>query len=542
MTRFLSCIKGSLVVASIAAVTMTAQAAEPCDLGTLVPGETYSFPTYTEVRGEYTPSVTGPVKFLYSGSPLTLYTSDKYEDDDIVDGDHSYVDGKQLVSYKELQEGKKYYLYSRMTMMASTLLITEGTMPLEVVYVSPTLPEGETFSVSSNYTIDVGFNVPVTVGNTLLLANGERTRVTSTISNSYVVCDVATSIMTMYRNGTIKGGDTLTLRLVNVVDKSDSDNKYGDKGLLEIDFVMADKPAELVEIVNADQLSTQNPFLSYYMQGDENGVISFVFDKPVNDGNAVAKITYGDTDNLDVGVYNENIPGVAKENTVSFDFSGKLRRPIDMLPLSTPESQPTGMNIMFGNIYTEDGQRVYTGRQSNPTGFSLSFRISTIQYTISSDFTPGRGSKLTAGNEMEIWVMNGSFMNCAGVKFDYVSGGQPASTIVPMSDIKTEPDPVVAEDMIFTFPIPKLNVDIDTNVTVSFDGLEFGDGLDHSKELTAEFVYDSSAGVEDIEFVHDDKVTVYNAAGICILKNADKEALRSLPSGLYIVNGKKIIF
>lgn len=525
---------------AVSVVSFTATAADPCDLGKLVPGESYSFPVYTEVKAEYTPSATGPVKFLYTSNPLTMYTSSDYTDESIVEGQHSYVDGKQMVSYAELNGGQTYYLYSAMTMMAASFEILEGRTELEMINVTPSLKEGETFSVSSNYTIDVAFNVPVTVGNTLIIAGNETARVASTVSNTYIVCDVASTVMGMYHNGTIKGGDVMTLRLVNVTDASDSDNKYNDEGVVEIDFVMADKPGELVEIVNADQSNTDNPFMSYYANGDEAGSVSFVFDRPVSADKSLARITYGDTDNMDVGVYVEEISGKADGNSVMFDFTGKLRRPIDMLPESTTDTQPESLHILFGNIYTEDGQRVYTGRQSNPTGYSMSFKLHTLQYTISSDFTPGRGSKLEAGNNMEIWVMNGLYVHASGIRFDFTKNGVPASVVLPMSEVTVEQDPIAAEDMIFTFKIPELNADEDTTVTVSFADVECSDGLDHSNELTAEFGY-ATSGIENVDFSNEDSFAIYNAAGICVKSNASKEDLKSLPKGLYIVNGKKIV-
>lgn len=541
MTRFLPFVKCGLVLASMFAVTTRAEAAEPCSLGVLESGKTYTFTEFATVTGVYTPSQTGPVKFVYTSNPLNLYSKSDYSEESLVGGIHSYVNGSQMMSYPQLEAGVTYYLYSEMTMMGGSFQIYEGRTELEVIAVNPTLGENETFSVSSNYSIDVGFNVPVTVGNALILIGEERTRVSSTVSNTYVTCDVADAIMDKYRQGLIKKGDVMTLRLTKVTDQSDSENIFGEDGNVEINFVMADKPGELLEIVNANQVNIENPFMSYYMEGDDAGKVSFIFDSPVSADRAVAKITYGNSDNLEVGVYTEEVEGKSDGDTVIFDFTGKLRRPIDMLPASTADSQPSGMNILFANIYTEDGQRVYTGRQSNPTGYSLSFKLNTLQYTISSDFTPGRGSMLTAGKEMEIWVMNGSYMNCDGIRIDYLSGGTPAFVVVPLTDVKVEADPVVAEDMIFTFAVPEMKVDEGTNVTISFEGMEFGDGLDHSKELTAEFGYDATTGVHDLTGSESDTVTVYNITGVCLLNNAGKKALESLPAGLYIINGKKTV-
>ena len=48
-------------------------------------------------------------------------------------------------------------------------------------------------------------------------------------------------------------------------------------------------------------------------------------------------------------------------------------------------------------------------------------------------------------------------------------------------------------------------------------------------------------GIEDIMVSGQDKpFDVYNLQGICVLRNADPEALRTLPRGIYIANGRKI--
>lgn len=54
------------------------------------------------------------------------------------------------------------------------------------------------------------------------------------------------------------------------------------------------------------------------------------------------------------------------------------------------------------------------------------------------------------------------------------------------------------------------------------------------------FPVGSGVGVDSIATA-DDNVTVYNAAGILLLDNADKSALGTLAPGLYIVNGRKVI-
>ncbi len=539
MTRTLSLIRTALACVAFSGVALAANA-EVVDLGVLEPGVTYEYPQYATVYGEFTPSITGAVKFIYSTSALTLYSSKDYSEESLVPFEHAYVATGKMHTY-QLTEGETYYLYSPNTMDASTLVILEGKQEIELLGVSPDLTDGEMFSVSSDYIIDLSFNTPVSVGNVLLLAGDEKARINATSSNTYLTCYVADAIMDFYTRGVLKKGDTMTLRVMNVTDAYDDANKYNGNGRLEVDFVVNAKPAQLIDVKNAVLNYIDNPFNSYYITGDQAATISFIFDEELSTSQEpVATVTYGNPDNLDVGIYSENVPGVNEGNTAKFDFSGKLRRPIDMLPASTAETQPDYLGINFYNIYSVDGQRVFTGAQTNPTGFSMSFKLNVIQYTIAADYTPGRGATLEPGTKMEIWVMNGGFISSTGIALSYISNGERTTTIIPMADVTVEEDPVAPQDLIYTFIIPNINVDPDTKVTISFADVECADGLDHSGDLTAEFGFQTS-GIESIIGEKSDVVTVYNAAGFCVMNKVSRNELSKLPKGLYIVNGKKTV-
>lgn len=45
-------------------------------------------------------------------------------------------------------------------------------------------------------------------------------------------------------------------------------------------------------------------------------------------------------------------------------------------------------------------------------------------------------------------------------------------------------------------------------------------------------------GIEDAAALSAD---VYNLQGVCVRRNADIEALRSLPAGVYVVAGRKLV-
>lgn len=67
----------------------------------------------------------------------------------------------------------------------------------------------------------------------------------------------------------------------------------------------------------------------------------------------------------------------------------------------------------------------------------------------------------------------------------------------------------------------------------------FGTGSANA-ELTYEFMVDGSDAVATVG-VDEGKVTVYDLNGVKVLDNADRDALKTLRKGIYIVNGKKVV-
>ena len=155
--------------------------------------------------------------------------------------------GGQVMTYSELQAGTTYYIYSALSLMEGSVTIQEGASELKVVTIYPPTDTDVPYSVSKNYTVDITFNYPVTVDNALLLVNGARKTISAVPDNTCVTCDVSGAMMDFYRDGTMKEGDEITLRLLQVKDASDPDNKFEEKGKLEIKYKMAAKPAEIVD-------------------------------------------------------------------------------------------------------------------------------------------------------------------------------------------------------------------------------------------------------------------------------------------------------
>ncbi len=65
---------------------------------------------------------------------------------------------------------------------------------------------------------------------------------------------------------------------------------------------------------------------------------------------------------------------------------------------------------------------------------------------------------------------------------------------------------------------------------------DFTRPMNHIYEVTG----NGTVGVEGIEAEADGRVTVVNLQGMVLLRDADREALKQLPAGIYIINGRKV--
>lgn len=517
--------------------------AQAVDLGDLKPGVTYDIPEFKEVTGAYTPGVTGPVKFVWTCSPLTLYSSSDYAEESIVEGSHAYTGGGQMMSYPELEAGKTYYIYSSMTIMSGTLTIQEGETPLEVSDIEPNPNSGNKFSISRNYRIYVTFNYPVTVGNCHLAAGSNRVPVSPVVSNTTLSLDVNDVVMKFYHEGSLQEGSAMTLNVTDIKDAMNPDVKYNGNGELQVDFVMAAKPAELTSTRGFSVKGGSNVFNSYYFADDENGKMSLTFDRALSTSfKPQVNLAFGDPDNVDLIIYTETLTGVVDGNTATFDFTGKLRRRVDMLPGVEEDDMPTQIYVSFSNICTDDLQWAYTGQLSNPNSFATSMTVNDLMYNIAADFSPARGAGLVPGSAMEIWVMNGKYISYDEICLDYTRNGKTETVKISKNNVseQQDPDSATGEDMLFIFTIPEYDADDNTPVNLYMSNLVCADGLDHANDVRGEFNSAKSGvgaiGVGTLAETGD----VFDIAGRMVMRSANRSDLQNLDKGIYIFNNKKI--
>lgn len=543
VTNLLNDIKKAAVCISLAAATaFGAQAAEAVDLGELPNGVAVEYPgDFCAVSARFTVPEDGPVRVICTGTVLCGYDSQEYVPDHQLAYEHSYVNGQSMCTY-DCKAGDVIYFYNNFVMDGGTIKATSGDVKLEVLTVSPSPnPEdknyyGGHYSISSNYRVQFDFNLPVEVDRASMTAAGNTSDLSIGMSSAIVGVTVADGLMSWYKNGSLKKGDTLKVQLFGVHEKGVPDNMINGDGIVSVEFVMDGEPVELVSTKNTP-LSGAESLLSYYAPGNASSLVQLTFSGDLStEKTPKARFVYGDLDQIDAGMYYEDIEGTVDGATAIFDIAGKVRRPQDMLPLLA--SPLDDIMLECSDIYGADGQKAFTGRVSNPNDYIFNYKLQVLQYNVVADFTPSASKGLSEGEEVEIFVMEGDKIEYTGVKFSYTAAGRPAEVILPKDklDISMEND----TDLVIVCKVPALpGIDVGSEVTVTLADMTCADGLDHSDAVTAVYK-DFTSGIEGLS-AESGNADVYNTQGALVLKAASKADIRALPAGLYIAGGRKFM-
>lgn len=524
--------------------------AETLDFGEMETGKVYSFQKGDEVMARFTSESGGSVKFVFTGKEITAY-KDAAHTEPNYNSTFSYgPDGERFRVY-QLSQGEVLHFYSSATATINSGTIMAAAKPetVNLVSTSPSLNPGDNnymgdkFSVSTHYRMSFFFDETV-VATSATLRFPDKSYVSIPMradGTASIETTVNEQVMDAYRQGKIADGDTVRIRIVGIRSSAYEDVRYGTNGRLEVAFAVDAKPVELVGSTNLPSTG-MSEMLSYYLPGDENGIITLEFDGPVSTQNApTARINYGNPEDLEHPVYIEDVPVKVDGNRIIADLTGKRRRIVDMIPGIDLSSANTSLALTFGNIYSESGQRAYTGSLSSFSYFSYGYPIKSVEYVLASDFTPARGSKVRKGDEVEIWVMNGSKAAFGGLRIAYVKDGSASELVIPAESMSVVSDPESADDSIITFSMPDLAADEGSALALSLHDAYYADGLAHDDDVKGNYLWTNQASVESVEDFSDGRADVFSVTGVRVLSGANLSDLRSLPAGLYIFNGRKIV-
>ena len=146
-----------------------------------------------------------------------------------------------------------------------------------------------------------------------------------------------------------------------------------------------------------------------------------------------------------------------------------------------------------------------------------------------SEFTPGEGTQLDDVESIEIWVSDYKTILHDGILFVCEKDS------IVVKDIEVKADTEYEGAYLISVKVPAAVKANAGDVTVTFNNMKCIDGLDHSADLSA--TYSVATSIENILSEEMKKDGIYQLNGVKV----NGKNRQQLPSGLYIINGKKMM-
>lgn len=441
---------------------------------------------------------------------------------------HSYLPDGQESYDINVVSGRKYYFSKTFSMNAGTcMLLMEENPTIKIESVIP--EQGSTYSVTKGDNIEISFNKAVVANGAELLVGDQQKEVSFHVQGANLLIEVKVEVMAFLENGMLKAGDTFKVRIKGVRAANNASVIYGTDGILELNFLSAEKPVSLISTEGVED----GKFLSYWVKGDKGSVLKFVFDGALQSTEdrqkeAVLKLTYGNMDRGSSELYNEIVPYSVEGNTILVDLSEKLRRPQDMLSSGQSYEQ---IYLQLENVCDAAGNYTYNPGVGTMGSYSFTMDYEEVRADIVSEFSPASGGSLSEVNEVEIWLTDYEKIIHQGIVFECTTGQQ-TETIVVNSFTK-EPDPDFDGAYILLVKVPDEARKAET-VRMKLAEAQFKDGIDHSEAITATYKNVATA-IEKMKAGKSKATKIYGIDGVEISAGQTD----NLPSGLYIVDGKK---
>ena len=112
--------------------------------------------------------------------------------------------------------------------------------------------------------------------------------------------------------------------------------------------------------------------------------------------------------------------------------------------------------------------------------------------------------------------------------------------IIENSLITKEADPEFEGAAILYVPVPNEVLSGDYFINVSLYNLATADGIDHSQDVMASY-YVGQAAIDKVFGDETSEFTVFNTQGILVLHTTNRDEVKNLPQGIYIINGEKFL-
>ena len=493
--KLLSFVKGSLhrmcllivmVLAGAGAYAQDAQGWKTLKLNTL-----YNENNIFGVNDKYkfTPETDGTLVVWAQEAQLTVYTALNAEGTDVDENSRYSSFSYETATIQNVTFGKKetaqvkagttYYLtggkgFSRdkkfiAVMETITELTFECDQPLGGMFDITDQRDGQAI---------LTFNLPVTsdqwaylkVGNYPQDPENGKVEVRSGNNTEQLILNIKEYLTAWKEEGRYNAGDPVTLTLTGVKSRGENPLVYGTDGTLVLKWTA---PGDLHKNTS---IKAPDPFLSYWLPGDERGIMVLDFDYPLmtmeNGQTATVSFTIGSADMGDA--YQGQLPQdkiSVDGQKLYIDFTGVRRTYADMGLTQKWES----ISIKVNYIKMEDGTMCFSPSAGNYGSVSTECTFEEYKSDIQAEFTPADGATLT-DNFFKVYFSDKKALTFSGVRVTYQT----------QDDIKYQTD--ITEGITSTdegkngieYTIP-LTADIvaGKNVRISFLNQVSNDGFDH---------------------------------------------------------------
>lgn len=512
--------------------------------GELELGQSYKMDMFNNYAGTYKAPKAGVIIAFCSSADTPMPSAENGTIEYVAQIE--YVSGGRRYEFK-VEEGVTYTFSAGVgigILNAGEFMIKyiDEDYPLDLSGVNPV--QDTEIKVSSSGHVTLEFNQAVTLKAHSAYAyhNGEQVASytmpfceTSASEGSYVVFGMRNVVESWHERSLVRKGDSIAI-IYEVASDANPQSVLKDT-------VTYKCPAKLTKLVSVDNPITD--FLSYWVEGDPKAVLSMTFDSDlfvptgelvvtldgVEYSGAYAQILFGDIETE--FYYVETLPCAIDGKTLSVDFSGKLRTISTMTPGATDKYEV--VSLIVKNVRNADGVHVESTEQGSVGSFSFAFKLKEITSEIITEFTPSNGSYVSDEvGEIELWISGYSELDYSGVAFSYVEGEGDLTTVVVGKD-KLEVS-VEDDEAVIMIPVPG-EVRGKSEVKVSLADVVCKDG--RPRDISVVYTFVDPTGIMEVKTTST-LLDVYNLSGARV-GNATVAGFKNLPTGVYIIGGRKVL-
>lgn len=330
------------------------------NLGAIQTDQKYEFPVFKEVVATFTPTKKlvleldgGDVKVYKDPGHLQMLSKSGPTPEMRFSG---FGNGGRYTF--EVEAGKSYYFWSgAQGCMNTKYIFLKPLDNLQLLKITP--PDGSTFEIAGYGASDIDFNQPVSFESAFITCESKTAPVSPHTTLSSISVDMKKQLWNFYKDGTIKGkGQKFTLTIKGI--KTESSALYNGDGTLVVNYLTEQTP---ISLINTKLPST---FISFFEPGDSNCIAVLTFSGPINPNSPKGKLFYGSSEAGDY--YQEQLNLKIEGNTISIDFSGKSRKPRDML--RSGNSYPT-IAFEIANVRDTNNNIAWSDNPGSVGGFTF---------------------------------------------------------------------------------------------------------------------------------------------------------------------------